>query len=102
MQFSKSEKSNLCLRRTQSDGWRPLSLSHFRNSGDINPKHIISITESVLLDAFRKARAASKIVAASLAARGAFKIVACFLYKVIQKFVCRNIFASADFPCRKD
>ena len=79
-----------------------MSLSHFRNSGDINPKHIISITESFLLDAFRKARAAFKIVAASLAARGPFKIVAFFLYKVIQKFVCRNIFATFDFPCMKN
>ena len=43
-----------------------------------------------------------KIVAARLAARGAFKIVACFLHNGNSKVCLRQIFASFDFPCLKN
>ena len=46
--------------------------------------------------------AAFKIVAARLAARGAFKIVACFLHNGNSKVFLRKIFASFDFPCLKN
>ena len=47
-------------------------------------------------------RAAFKIVAARLAARGAFKIVACFLHNCNSKVCLRKIFSSFDFPCLKN
>ena len=46
--------------------------------------------------------AAFKIVAARLAARDAFKIVACFLHNGNSKVCLRKIFASFDFPCLKN
>ena len=46
--------------------------------------------------------AAFKIVAARLAARDAFKIVACFLHNGNSKVCLRKIFASFDLPCLKN
>ena len=48
-----------------------------------------------------KAWAAFKIVGARLAARGVFKIVACFLHNGNSKDCLRKIFASFDFPYLK-
>ena len=47
-------------------------------------------------------RAAFKIVAARLAARGAFKIVACFLHNGNSKVCLRKIIVSFDFSCLKN
>ena len=51
---------------------------------------------------FMSAWAAFKIVAARLAARAAFKIVACFFYNGNSKVCLWKIFASFDFPCLKN
>ena len=53
-------------------------------------------------DVVNRPRAAFKIVAARLAVRGAFKIVACFLHNGNSKDCLRKIFASFDFPYLKN
>ena len=49
-----------------------------------------------------KDRAAFKIIAAMLAARGTLKIVACFLHHGKSKVCLQVHFASFDFPCLKN
>ena len=69
-------------------------IDRFKNHIKIDGKNHVAYADATLVEVFINSHianntlimAAFKILAVSLKARGAFKIVACFLH---QKFVCR-------------